>query len=493
MTQKDKDWYTEHPGNLMVCTNAYIDHFFKKIYNKEKPQTHLWNKFDLIFVDEVHSLTADASFADSPFTVERFIHHTLRRNPKCDIVVMSGTPASTDWLFTADHWGTEYTCIDLYNQCVHLVPDVVHLFTRAGIAERIGYLWKQRKRSIYFANSVSGMAKLINELKQLGIPEHDIGIAFTESDYADKLPIDLVNSKEEIRKCLVTKSQLPKEIKIFITTSQNKEGISIVDDDIKYMFSESHNKSDLEQMAGRVRGNPETGTGLYDLVVVYDAEPHPSRLSYVEQEFDRILLNHVETIMGNHKKLTEESGKSYSPSTDIASIQKNHHYLRYDPMSESFQFYVGREKCYQQEKQDQSTFTSLMDQLYDHMYYESISPGADVSVTGGYELSRTWFPYSRVYHSSDAGTSPLEKATNDLLDFLNDKLYLDARLNAEKQNEVMAYVHSLIQKYGQKELGFGRTLPVTLKPAMVRFGLDVETVASHTSKDKIIHGISATE
>ena len=25
----DKDWYTELPGNLMVCTNAYIDYFFK--------------------------------------------------------------------------------------------------------------------------------------------------------------------------------------------------------------------------------------------------------------------------------------------------------------------------------------------------------------------------------------------------------------------------------------------------------------------------------
>lgn len=38
---QDKDWYTDLPGNLMVCTNAYIDHFFKKIYDKENQQTHL--------------------------------------------------------------------------------------------------------------------------------------------------------------------------------------------------------------------------------------------------------------------------------------------------------------------------------------------------------------------------------------------------------------------------------------------------------------------
>lgn len=489
----DKDWYTELPGNLMVCTNAYIDYFFKKIYSKDKAQTHLWNKFDLIFVDEVHSLTADASFADSPFTVERFVHHTLRKNPKCDVVVMSGTPASTDWLFSEEHWGTEYTSIDLYDQCVHLVPDKVHLFTRAGIAERIFYLWKQDKRSIYFVNSVNGMAKLITELKQLGIPECDMGIAFTDSDNAGKLPPDLVRGKEAIRQYLVSESRLPTAVKIFITTSQNKEGISIIDDDIKYMFSESHNKSDLEQMSGRVRGNPETGTGLYDLVVVYDAEPHTSLLSYMEQEFDRILLDHVENVMEQHKELVEASGKEYSPSTDIAAIQKNHHYLRYDYIAESFQFYEGREKCYQQEKQDQNIFASLMDQLYEHMYYEFISPATQVSVTGGYELSRTWFPYSRVYHSPNAETSPLEKATNDLLAFLKDRNYLEVNLNIEKQEKIMAYVHSLIQKYGNKDLGFGKTLPITLKPAMSRFGLDVESVAAHSSRDKIIHGVLTTE
>ena len=488
-----RDWGEVLPGNLMVCTNAYIDYFFKKIYSKDKPHTHLWNKFDLIFVDEVHSLTADASFADSPFTVERFIHHTLHKNPRCDVVVMSGTPASTDWLFSAEHWGTEYTSIDLYNRCVHLVPDKVHLFTRASIAERICYLWKKNKRSIYFVNSVNGMAKLITELKQLGIPECDIGIAFTESDNAGKLPPELVKGREAIRQYLVSESRLPTTVKIFITTSQNKEGISIIDDDIKYMFSESHNKSDLEQMAGRVRGNPDTGTGLYDLVVVYDADPHPSLLSYMEQEFDRILLDHVENIMEQHKELVEASGKEYSPSTDITAIQKNHHYLRYDYIGESFQFYEGRGKCYQQEKRDQGTFTSLMDQLYDHMYYEFISPGEEVSVTGGYELWRTWFPYSRVYHSSDAGTAPLEKATNDLMTFLNDKDYLEARLSIGKQEEIMKYIHSLIDKYGQKELGFGRNLPATLKPALSRFGLEVESVASHSSRDKIIHITPATE
>lgn len=70
---------------------------------------------------------------------------------------------------------------------------------------------------------------------------------------------------------------------------------------------------------------------------------------------------------------------------------------------------------------------------------------------------------------------------------------MEVNLNIEKQEEIMAYVRSLIQKYGNKELGFGRTLPITLKPAMSRFGLDVESAAAHSSRDKVIHGSLTTE
>lgn len=482
----EKDWYPEFPGNLIVCTNAYIAHFFKNIYNKEKLQTHIWDKFDLILVDEVHSLCADASFADSPFAVERFIYHTLQKNQNCDIVVMSGTPASTDWLFSEEHWGTEFVSIDLYDKCVHLVPDKVHLFTRASIPERIHYQWARGQRMVYFVNSVSGMAELITELKRLDIPVTDMGIAFSSSDNADKLPPELVKGKEEIRKYLVEHSKLLPSVKIFITTSQNKEGISIIDDDIKYMFSESHNRTDLEQMAGRVRGNPETGTGLYDLVVVYDATPHSNSFNYLEQEFDRVLVNHTASVMSSHKELIEKKGKQYSVLTDIEAIQRQHHYLRYDYIAEAFCFYKGREKCHHQTTSEQTAFASLMEDFYEHMYYEPAFPAAEISITGGYELNRTWFPYSRLYHSSSIGLSPLERATNELISFLREKVYFDVQLDTKKQMEVIECVHALAQKYGQKELGFGRKIPGTLKPILKHFGLAVTSTSKHAQSDQII-------
>lgn len=483
---QDKDWFEDFPGNLMVCTNAYIEYFLKNLYRRDNPQTHLWNKFDLIFVDEVHSLTADASFADSPFAVERFIYYTLRYNARCDIVAMSGTPDSTDWLFTEGHWGTDYVNIDLYDQCIHLVPNVVYLFTRAVIAEKIRILWSQGKRLVYFANSVAGMADLIKELMLLGIPEEDIGIAFTQSDNADKLPPALVSSRHEIRNRLVSESKLLPSVKIFITTSQNKEGINIEDDDIKYMFSESHNQSDLEQMAGRVRGNPDNGTGLRSLIVVYDASPHPSLVSYVEQEFDQILLDHVSRIMDQHKTIVENGNKEYNKNLDIDSIQKNHHFLRYDYIAESFQFYEGRKKCCEQERSDKFTFDFLIDQFYDHIHYKITQQGVQISVTGGFELRRTWFPYSRLYHSSDTGTSLRERAANDLISFLLKNDYLDVKLDDTKQAAIKQFVHDLAAKYGQKELGFGRKIPDTLKPMLKYFDLDVTATSKHKNSNQII-------
>ena len=66
------------------------------------------------------------------------------------------------------------------------------------------------------------MAKLVEELQREGIPLSDIGIAFSSSDNAPLLPQELLDSKESIRQHLIHESQIPTDIKIFISSSQNK-------------------------------------------------------------------------------------------------------------------------------------------------------------------------------------------------------------------------------------------------------------------------------
>ena len=48
----------------VVCTNAGIEKFFKKCFNPKDERSHLWRKFNLVVIDEVHSLTMDATFTD---------------------------------------------------------------------------------------------------------------------------------------------------------------------------------------------------------------------------------------------------------------------------------------------------------------------------------------------------------------------------------------------------------------------------------------------
>ena len=60
--------------------------------------------------------------------------------------------------------------------------------------------------------------------------------------------------------------RIPDDIRLFITTSKNKEGINILNTDIGYVVSEAIDKSSLVQMAGRIRH------GLFRLIVLYDVE-----------------------------------------------------------------------------------------------------------------------------------------------------------------------------------------------------------------------------
>jgi len=283
----DDIWGEPAPNSKkkIVCTNARIANFIKSSYDPENRKTHLWTKFDLIIVDEAHSLSMDATFSDNVFYVEKLLKYTYNNNKNCDIVMMSGTQDPIDWLFNGQINERIYN-LDLYNECIHLEPDVVHIVSETDAREHLVELWKNDKRSIYFANHRSEIGKIIKFLLKKGIPIEDCGFSFN-LDNKDKVlsyfPEEVQSIVEDsityMNQCLVEKEQIPQKVKIFFSTSKNKEGISIINDDIKTIFIESLSRTDVIQMAGRVRGNSEAGAGVYDLVVVHDAKQHSSKYS----------------------------------------------------------------------------------------------------------------------------------------------------------------------------------------------------------------------
>ncbi|MBR5124685.1 MAG: DEAD/DEAH box helicase family protein [Clostridia bacterium] len=61
----------------VICTNAYISAYLKYIHNPNDPVTHIWNKFDAIIIDEVHSLITNATYQPAAYAVLSLIKEYL--------------------------------------------------------------------------------------------------------------------------------------------------------------------------------------------------------------------------------------------------------------------------------------------------------------------------------------------------------------------------------------------------------------------------------
>lgn len=487
---EDKDILPYAQANLIICNYAYFATFIKGAYNEDDPRTHLWNKFDVIFIDEAHALCQDATFADSAFQVERFIYHARKNNPRCDVVLMSGTPEPIDWLFQEEHLG-ECTNIDIYDQCIHLVPDWVYLLEKTVATGIIYKLWHRGDRVIYFVSSVRSMATMITQLKGYGIPEGDIGVAYTDGKHEDLLPPQLVAEKENIRNYLVNNKLLHPDVKIFITTAQNKEGISIENDDIKYVFAESCQKAELEQMAGRVRGNKETGTGTRVLGVVYDADNRWLSDEYIEQEISKNSVDIVNDAMQRHEAIRKEANKESALQKDIQYIEGKYPYLRYDYIGKRVEYYAAKEECKKQIYCDSRDLMANMEVYEDTLWYEVGSDGIERAITGRTLLHRDWFPFSQVFLSPEALGTPIELATEALLNYLQDNRFLDVWLTKEQQNTVMEEILRLTDVYGVSKLGF-RNKPQSLAPALKKFSMALVRKNHHDEAKIEVNGLAAT-
>jgi len=82
----------------LVCTNAAIETYHKYYFDWNDPTTHLWNRFDVIVWDEVHSLVMDSTYQSAPYHVLQLFRETRMRmnqtdnRPRCKhIIFMTGT------------------------------------------------------------------------------------------------------------------------------------------------------------------------------------------------------------------------------------------------------------------------------------------------------------------------------------------------------------------------------------------------------------------
>lgn len=75
---------------------------------------------------------------------------------------------------------------------------------------------------------------------------------------------------------LASHERLPGDVQLFITTSRNKEGVNIKDENIRHVYIESHCLTDIIQMTGRIR------CGAENVYIVLDAAGFNSNEHYLE-------------------------------------------------------------------------------------------------------------------------------------------------------------------------------------------------------------------
>lgn len=143
-----------------VNTNAKIEHNLRKYYTPLDARTHPWERFDMIVVDEVHALLADASYQSAPFYVRRLIEETLQRSTKCKVIVMTGSPQILDNqpLFSDAH------CIDMMDVCKNIRPARIEFISKEQAREMQTGMLLRQEPFVAFFNHIGDMLALVDDL-----------------------------------------------------------------------------------------------------------------------------------------------------------------------------------------------------------------------------------------------------------------------------------------------------------------------------------------
>lgn len=169
------------------CTGAAIERYHQLHYDPKNPETHLWNRFDIIFWDEVHSLILDSSYQSAPFHVLDFIRNCLwhmEHKPdetRCkNIVAMTGTPECLQ-----DYpWPVTPHIVDKRKECREVYPGNIRFIYKHEAEQQIREQAANGERIVYFSNRISFPDDLS---KKYGIPNEKIAVSFSNEDERQKL------------------------------------------------------------------------------------------------------------------------------------------------------------------------------------------------------------------------------------------------------------------------------------------------------------------
>lgn len=456
----------------VVCTNSGFARFVRDRFSPSDSQTYLWNKFDLIVLDECHSLSTDATFADDPFYIEKFIRFAIKQPSKCKFIFMTGTLSPIQWLL--DDQAQRVHFVDYFEQCRHVTPEEVKIVSESYARQKILYtLLGSGGRIIYFVNTIKSMVSSIKFLTSHGIGEDDIGVLYANSEDDAYFSETLIKRKAAVIDSLKNHECLPANVRILFTTSKGKEGININNADIPVMYCESHYAADLVQMAGRVRN------GLHTLYIIRNAAQTCDHLSHFSADINR---NCVETINRTYRDylsnfcVSNSTERTFSTERQlITTVEKMFVCIRYSNISRRFEAYEGKIHGIQAYAKGIRDFSEYIEH-----WSEPVNQAGDC----GSQLFKKWFPYSTIWLYG--GSTPSDDEAKELVEeYLISCGYLNRQIQRRDVQAIKDFINRRFEQYGKRVAGM--TLPVVnLGSALKHIGFQVARCGRSGSGQVII-------
>lgn len=326
-----------------ICNSWQIESYMKNKYIPGDKSTYLWEFFDIIIFDEAHSLVTDATFANAPFYALEFMESVYKFSNK-KIIMMTGTHNTIKNLIHLKD-KEKYINHNFMEECLCVKPKSIRYESKRASLRRLVRLYNENKNekwhTIYFATTIDSIKTVINFLLDNDIPEEHIAISYSEEEkhFSDVL----MQNKEDTEKYLMNHKDIPDNIKIFISTSKNKEGINIENEHYKWdVFIESHWYDEIQQMWGRVRYN------LDEITIIHDARQHVSvnlrkNFDYIYTTTQQGDLNRAFNEWCRVNKLPLKNRyKDEKAAAEIDRLHDIYPYLRYSVIEDKFKNYRGR-------------------------------------------------------------------------------------------------------------------------------------------------------
>ena len=392
----------------VICTNAFIEKYLQYRYEPRDICTHLWELFDLIVVDEAHAMVLDATYQSASFYVYELVREYLQRHkdaemfpekhkaPRCqNLILMTG---SSDPLTNLPAIG-EAHILDKMDECINVVPKNIHFTTMREAKASIEQQLQKGERIVYFTNNV-----ILPEAfcKNTSIDPASIAVSFSKKEQRDALSKEHpehFERMERVETSLAKNSMIPDDVRLWISTSRNKEGINIKNKDFSHLYVESHLMSDIIQMAGRLR------EGVEHMHVILNSPPHQSNDWEHEAEFcqlelagsfalsdsiydgandylERLCLQHNITELFNDRykaRLTAYSKGCAPIATYIDFLHDKFPYIRYSYLGNVFRFNQLRAIGFKYQRKHLCIFSNAIDTPH-----------------GLQALFRKWFPSAHI-------------------------------------------------------------------------------------------------